>query len=178
MRIDSQLVFIATPLAVLAAAVVTSPLDLLGLGVGITPAQGNVIIGNASTFGEDLGIGDGFTVPKLQVSVGTAFLTGASATLTLQWQFAEDDGTGNPGSYQTFVETPAMTAAQLAANTIIARLDFPPAFPDTFRPRFHRLRLVPSAAFTAGTIAFAGIVPVRDDLSNKQAASNFTVADN
>lgn len=180
MRIDSQLVFIPAALAVLGATVYsTNVIDLLGLGVGVTAAAGNVIKGNATVFGADLGVGDGLLIPKLQVSVGTAFTTGNAATLTVQWQFAEDDGTGNPGSYQVFAQSPAMTAAQLTASTIIARMDYPAAFPENFAPRFTRLALVPLVgAFTAGTIAFAGIVPVRDDAANRYAAGNFTVADN
>lgn len=185
MRIDSTLAFVPTTLSLIAAAGVdvpsTNTIDLLGLGVGITASAGNQIIGTPATvFGTDMGVGDGLLVPKLQCTIGTALTTGTSATLTVEWQFAADDGTGNPSTWQTVVASPAITAAQGTAGAVIARLDFPPAFPENLRPRFTRLNFaIPAGTtFTTGTISFAGIVPVRDDTANKYANKNFTVADN
>lgn len=179
MRIDSQLVFTPTAQSLIAAAGVdvpsTNTIDLLGLGVGVVNTS---IIGNASVFGEDIGIGDGLLVPKVQCTIGTAATTGSAATLNVQFQLAIDDGTGNPGTWVTAVETGELAAASLTAGQIIARFDWPPTALMTQRPRFARLNYaVPAGTtFTAGTIGFAGVVPVRDDATNKNAASNFEVA--
>lgn len=158
---------------ILAATVNTNPYDILGLGVGVTAAQGSVIIGNRTVFGSDTGIGG--VKPLVECCVGTAFTTGAAATLTVNFQGAIDDGTGNPSTYQTFMATPAMTAAQLAAGTFFGRFDWPPAFPENFNPRFLRLQFVPSAAFLTGTVAWAMVTMGRPDLANRYMANNYVV---
>lgn len=146
--------------------------DILGLGVGVTAAAGSVIIGNASVFGSDMGIGG--IKPLVECSVGTAFA--GTGTLTVAFQGAVDDGTGNPGAWQTFMQSPACTIAQLAANTFFARFDFPPEYPDGFNPRFLSLLFTPSGTFTAGTVAFSQVTMGRPDLANKFAAANYRVA--
>lgn len=140
----------------------SSVYDLLGVGVGVAPPA---IIGTASTFGADPGVGA--FQPELVIAIGTACTTGNSATLTVQLQAAADDGTNNPSTWTTIIQSPAMTAAQLVANTVIARYKWPPVFPATLRPRFFRLNfhVATSTHFTAGTIAYATIAPVRDDYS-------------
>lgn len=178
MRIDSQLVFTPSAQSLIAGAGVAIPstnvIDLLGLGVGVLNTS---IIGGSSTavFGEDIGVGDGLLVPKVQCTVGVAATSGNAATLNVQFQLAIDDGTGNPGSWVTAMETGELTVAQLTANAVIARFDWPPTRLMTQRPRFARLNyaVLAATAFTAGTISFAGVVPVRDDVSNKQAMANY-----
>ena len=179
MRLDSQLFFIApgAPLSIVAAAGVDTPsdvIDMFGLGVGV-PITTN-IIGTPAIWGSDFGIG----VRKVQIEcvVGTTITTADSATLNAAMQLAEDDTTGNPGTWQTVVETGELTAAQLPTGTVFARFDWPPVFPVTLRPRFARLLFqVPAGlVFTAGTIAYAIGVASRDDQSNRQAAKNFVVA--
>ena len=110
-----------------------------------------------------------------------AFVTGTSATLNVQFQYAIDTGAaGNylPGSWLTAVETGAISAANLTASTVIARFPWLPAFPFSTRPRFLRLYFViPSGdSFTTGVIASAIPTFVRDDQNNKYAAANYTVA--
>ncbi len=161
-----------------AGTVYSDVVDLAGSGAGTPPGGGTGnIIGNATTFGEDSGIGG--VKPQVLVSVGTAATTGNAATLTVQFQAAPDTAvTYQPGTYVTLVEQPGITAAQLAANAVIARFDFPPAFPANLNPRYLRLAFVTAAstAFTAGTIAAAVVTMVRDDQANKYGASNFRVA--
>lgn len=181
MRTDSSVAFvpIGAPLSLVAAAGSSIPstktVDLLGSGVGTAPAN---IIGNASVFGTDMGVGG--LRPELNISVGTAFATATSATLNVQLQAAPDQGAAGayqPGTWQTIVESGQLTAAQLAAGTVIFRNPFPPAFPANLSPRYMRLLFVTpaGASFTAGTIASALVTEVRDDQANKFAAANYTV---
>ena len=95
------------------ASFASTVLDLLGQGVGTAPQN---IIGNASVFGTDFGIGA--IKEQLLVSVGTAAVTADACTLNCQFQGAEDTGSAGsylPGAWQTFVETGPITAAQLTA---------------------------------------------------------------
>lgn len=186
MRTDALLAFvpIGTALSLVAAAGVDvrAPLiiDLLGLGVGVVApsvANGNPIIGNVATFGSPDAGGVGGIRPELNITTGTAFATGTSATLNVQLQAAADDGTGNPGTWQTLGESGELTAAQLVADRVIARLPWLPPFPENLRPRFLSLNFaIPAGVlFTAGTIASALVTTVRDDWFQRQAAKNFTV---
>ncbi len=180
MMLDSQLILVptASPLTMslaTAGAVATPVIDLLGQGVGTAPFN---IIGNVTLFGTDFGIGK--QQLELIATVGTAFTTGNSATLTMQFQLAADLGTPTyqPDTWHTIIEQPGITAAQLAANAVFGRFDWPPVFPVTLRPRYMRINFVAAAstAFTAGTIGFCGVVLCRDDQANKQAANNYVVA--
>lgn len=183
MRLDATCTFVPLTAPInmaqgTAFTVASSVVDLLGSGVGTAPPN---IIGNASVFGEDIGIGGGFLMPKLICLTGTAFTTANSATLNIALQGAVDQGSGGsyqPGTWITATETGTMTAAQLTAAIAVARFDWPPAFPAGTLPRYLRLNftVAASTAFTAGTIAFAGLTSDRDDQSNKYAAGNFTVA--
>lgn len=180
MRIDSQLVYVPAPLSLVGGAGISIPsnvLDLLSSGVGTPPAN---IIGNVALFGEDLGVGGGFVVPTLFVAMGIAAATANAAALNIALQLAPDTGAAGgylPGAWTTAVETSPIPVANLGAGAVLARLDFAPVQPVTLRPRFHRLLFSPGAGanFTAGTISFAGIVPARDDQSNKYAANNYQV---
>ncbi len=181
MRLDSTLAFVpyGSPLSLVGATGATfgsQIIDLLGSGVGTAPAN---IIGRATVFGEDIGVGGGQPNPMFDVVIGTAFVTASSSTVTIQLQAAADNGspTYAPDTWTTILQSPAYTAAQLTANRVVFRFDFPPVFPDTLRPRFYRLLFVTptSTQFSAGTIKFALPTYVRDDLANKSAASNYTV---
>lgn len=149
--------------------------DILGVGAGVAPPN---IIGNTLTFGSDVGIGQ--EKPQVQVNIGTAATTADAATLNIQFQGAQDTGAAGgylPGTWQTFVETGPLTAAQLTAGKKCARFDFPPAFPDNFNPRYLSLNFQVAAAtvFTGGTIAAAIVTMTRDDLSNLFQVRNFSV---
>lgn len=179
MRLDSTLNFVPylSPLSCVGATGATfasQVIDLLGSGVGTAPAN---IIGNAATFGEDIGVGGG-VAPKLQCTVGTAFVTGGSATLTVQFQASADTAvTFQPAAWTTILQSTTYTAAQLTANQILARFDWPPDFPANLNPRYLRLLFATPTGqqFSAGTISFAGLTYVRDDQANKFATSNFKV---
>lgn len=151
----------------------TNVIDLLGQGVGTAPVN---IIGRPTTFGSDVGIGG--IRPEINVVVGTAFVSGGGGTLNVKLQAAADTAvTYQPGSYSTLGETGPIAVANLTAGTVVARFPFLPAFPANLQPRYLRLLFsVATATITAGTIASALVVMVRDDQGNKYAGNNFAVA--
>lgn len=184
MMTDALLAFVGLNgnLSIVAGAGVSTPspntIDLLGNGVGVAPTS---IWGNPAVFGSPDSMGVGGERPELNITVGTAFVTANAATLNVQLQGAIDTGLAGgylPGTWNTFVESGVIAAANLTANTVIFRCPWLPPFPANLRPRFLRLNFaIPAAVnFTAGTIASALVTYVRDDQFNKYAAKNFTVA--
>lgn len=151
-------------------------LDLLGSGVGTAPQN---IIGQPTLFGMEPGAG--LIKPRIRTITGTAAATANSATLNLQLQYAADLGSGSgyqPGAWTTVVETGALAASVLAANTILPELEFEPAFLTAVpRPRYIRVNgVIPSATnFTAGTITLCTPMIGDDVFSNKQAGRNYSV---
>lgn len=187
MRTDALVTFIPVfaPLSLVAGAGINIPsavIDLLGLGVGQSPALNGQIIGTTynQQFGTDFGIGDDRVL--MDVVIGAGLVTANASTLNLAMQAAPDTGlTGGwlPGVWQTLVETGPLTAAQCVAGTRIARFDWPPSFPETMPPpRFMRLLAqVPAGEnFTAGSIAFALGTSARDDFAQKYAARGYSVS--
>jgi hypothetical protein len=177
---DQGLAFVpaGAPLSLVGGAGVSftsNVIDLMGPGVGVNIQN---YFGNSAAPGQADAMGVGDPVPDISVFVGTALATATAATLTIQYQGAPDDGTGTgtPGTWQTFAQTPAITAAQGAANTQLCRLPFVPPFPFNERPRFLRLNFsIPSGTdFTAGTISSALVTTTRDDYFVAQTPSNFT----
>lgn len=189
MRIDSQLTFV--PLggnqsfagALGAAIPSVNIIDLLGVGVGIAPPN---IIGNASVFGTDVGVGGDKQVIQVNLNAALAIASASGATLNIALQAAPDTGAAGgfvPGAWQTIGETGAMTLAQLQAAAVGAlaqpiRLEWPPNFPANLNPRFVRLLFqVPAATqFDAGQIAAAFITRTRDDYSVKFQPRNYAVS--
>ncbi len=152
----------------------TNVIDILGQGPGTAPRN---IIGNPNSglFGSDIGVGG--IRPELNITVGTAFVSGGGGTVNIKLQAAPDTAvTYLPGSYTTLVETGPLAAAAMPANTVVARFPFLPAVPAGLNPRYLRLLFsVVTATISAGTIASALVTMVRDDQANKFAASNFAV---
>lgn len=163
-------------------AVATNPLDLLGLGVGVAPSPSS-IIGNATLFGTDLGVGG--KRPELNIGVGVAFTGLVTQFLKIALQAAADTGAGGnyqPGAWQDVVSQDNIAIANLFAGAIPFRCPWIPDMPPGLRPRFMRLLFspmtataLPSGSFTAGTIAFALVTTVRDDQANKYASRNYVV---
>jgi hypothetical protein len=186
MRSDALVAFIpiGAPLSLVAGAGITVPsgiIDLLGVGVGLAPPS---IIGNATLFGTDMGVGG--KRPELNISVGTAFVASGSTLLKIALQAAVDTGVGGgyqPGTWTDIVSQDSIAPSNLTAGAIPFRSPWIPDMPPGLRPRFMRLLFspmtttaLPSGSFTAGTIASALITTVRDDQANKYAAKNFTVS--
>lgn len=170
---DALLTFVssANPLSLVSGAgiaIPTQPLDLLGVGAGLAPPN---IIGNATLFGTDHGVGAHML--ELVCRIGTAVTTSNSATLNVQWQFAPDAGTPTyqPGTWSTVVESGPIAVANLTASTRVLAVKFPQMFPFSTRPRFMRLNFVVPAGtnFTAGTISqgFLTDVPTAWSIGNQ-----------
>ena len=171
---NTQFVPLGSPLAV-PTTELSNYIDLLGVGVGQAPPS---IIGTAATFGTDQGLGDGDRL--IQVNVGTAFVTADAATLQIQLLAYPDLGAGGnyqPGASTILGETGTFTAAQLTAGSIHMKFPILPSDPATLRPRYLALNfVVPGGlSFSAGTIAWAGVINGRDDQGQLQQCSNYTV---
>lgn len=177
MRSDALLAFVPLGAALSLVsgnnvAVQSNVIDLLGMGAGQAPTN---IIGNATVFGQDPGIGQ--FRPEIAAAIGTA--VAGSTSINAQLQYAVDSGVGGgyqPGTWNTIAETGAIAIANLTANTVFMRFPFLPAFPAGTIPRFVRLQFTPVGTTTAGTVAFALVTLIRDDQANKFASKNFTVA--
>lgn len=183
MRVDAQLSFvpIGSPLSLVGGAGVAIPstnvIDLLGLGVGVTPASAGQIIGQTATiFGTDPGVGG--RRPELNVTIGTAVTTGNGAVMKIALQGAPDNGSGSPGTWVDIDSQDNITAASLTAGSVPFRTPWIPDFPPNLLPRFLRLLFSPTTGtnFSAGTVASALVTVVRDDQANKFAAKNYKVA--
>jgi len=194
MIIDSLISFvpIGAPLSLVGpanASIASQIVDLLGLGVGINPANASQIWGNTTNFGQADAMGVGNQRPELNVTIGTALAGAAGLTLNAKLQAAADPGAaGNwtpvDANFVNIGGQDGITLARGTANTVIMRLPFLPPFPANLRPRFLRLLISPVSAagadpsgqFTAGTIASAVVVMSRDDQFNKYAAKNYSVS--
>lgn len=167
MLTDARLVFVpdVAPLSIVAAAGVSVPsnvLDLMDVGVGLPPPN---IIGNASVFQTDLGVG--VRHPNIAIAVGVAFTTATGATLNIALQGAPDTGAGGgyqPGTWTTITETGPIPVTSLTAQTALNKMEITPDLAPF--PRFLRLLFqVPAATdFTAGTIAYAKITFFSDNM--------------
>lgn len=170
-------VFSSAPLSLVAAAgadVPTNPIDLMGDGVGTTVQN---IWGNSTLpFSPDArGVGD--PRPLIDILIGTTPVDGTGTpTLTVELQGAPDNGSGSPGTYETYRSTGALATASIPTGTRI-RLEFAPPFPFNDRPRFLRLNFaIPAAvAYSAGTILSAQVVTTRDDNYFVQQPRNYVV---
>lgn len=117
--------------------------------------------GNATTFGEDLGIGDGEAIPRILVLTGTAMTTATSAALNIQFQ-----GSTDSTNWSTYIETGIIPAAQVAtANNPIAKFAWPHRQVNAKLPRYVRLNYDMSSStgtFSTGSLS-AYVVLQRDD---------------
>jgi len=167
--LDSQSTFsLNQALAISSATPSTNIIDLAGTGAGNPPSG---TFGTGAVFGEDVGEGRPLRVFCL---VGTAFAGGTS--LNVSFQGAPDNGSNQPGTYTTFAETGAIPTASLTAGARIGTFDVPRSLPDGALVRFVRLLYTPAGTFTAGSIAFAGIVLDPDEFMGKYYPSGFSVA--
>lgn len=155
MILDSQLI-LSSAQAITVSAPSTGVIDVSGAGYGNAPPN---TFGTATVFGEDIGIGDGVSPPRLFVYTGTAFTAAGAGTLQIQLQASVDSGA--PGytasAWDTILQTDTYALSQLTANKLIAEFTIPPREPNQGFPRYYRLNyVVGTGPMTAGTIAFAG----------------------
>lgn len=135
-----QTLVLSSAQAVTATAQSTNAYDILNGGT-VAVASGayvtNSIIGNATVFGEDLGLGRGVGTPQIEVFSGTG--TPITATsLQIAAQGAPDAGTGNTSglTYVTYQETGAIPIASILASSRLAAFDFPRRQVGSALPRF------------------------------------------
>jgi hypothetical protein len=129
MALQDQNLVLSSNQQITATAQSTSAYDILtgnALPVTGAPYQTNAIIGNAASFGEDLGLGRGVGTPQIEVFSGPG--TPAAATsLTIQAQGAPDALTGNTSglAYVVYQQTGPIPLASILASNRLAAFDFP-----------------------------------------------------
>lgn len=178
---DQNLVF-STAQAVTATAASTNTYDIqqgLMVTTTFTPTP-NQIIGNATYFGEDLGLGRGKGTPAVEIFSGSG--TPAAAT-SLQIQFrgapmnSTAFGTGNVAdlTFVAYIETRAIPLASILASSRLAAFDWPRREVAQAMPRFVNLNyIVAGSNFTGLTLTALvnlGGTSAQDTLG--QYASNF-----
>ena len=120
--------------------------------------------GTASTNIIDLGVArdiGGAVTDQLMLlcQVATAFTSGGSGTLQVQFQTAPDNGSGAPGAWVTLSQSDAVPVASLVQGYKFLQGELPGP-----TQRFLRLNyVVGTAAMTAGTLK-AALVPSLDVL--------------
>lgn len=127
------------------------------LGVGI-PAP------SAGGGARDIGVGDDPAI-KVMVDVLVAFASGTSLQINLQG--APDSGSGNPGSFTTYVSGPVIAEAQLVAGARLLEIDVPRPPAGVVLPRFLQLQYVTVGTHSAGKIR-ANLVDTRIDQPGSQ----------
>ena len=153
MLADQNLV-LSSAQAITATAQSTNAYDILNggtLAVASGAYTSTAIIGNASTFAEDLGLGRGKGTPAIEVFSGTG--TPITATsLQIAAQGAPDAGTGNTSgvTYTTYIETGAIPIASILASTRLAAFDFPRRQVGAALPRFIALDYIVGGSNFAG----------------------------
>jgi len=168
---DNTLILSAAQ-AITVTAASTNIYDVTGAGSGTAPNQ---TFGTATVFGADIGIGDGAAIPTAYFNVGTAFVSGGGATLTIAVQAAPDNGSNAPGTYETITATQAFVAADLIAGAQIVLPIPPTATLGTLKPRFYRFNYtVATSTFSAGTITGSILLNPATGIYSIQYPNNFT----
>lgn len=178
MLADQNLV-LSSAQAITATALSTNAYDILNGGT-LASATGaytsNSIIGNASTFAEDLGLGRGVGTPQIEVFSGSG--TPAAATsLQIALQGAPDAGTGNTSgvTYTTYIETGAIPLASILASNRLAAFDLARVQVKAAYPRFLALDyIVVGSNFTGLTVtAYINLGGTSAQAALGQYASNY-----
>lgn len=182
MQTDSNLIWTGSPTgaaqAITSAAVVSTGIYDLATGLmntGTTFAAAPLTIGNATFFGEDLGVG--WLRLMMHATIGTVFAGGTSLLIGIQGAI-DTIGAGNFSSltFLTYAQTGPLLTAQLTAGAMIPLPDWPRRITPAKLPRFIQLLYTPTGTFTTGTIAFAGMSLERPGFMNgPQYPSGFSV---
>lgn len=145
--------------AVTATAVSTNSIDLLQ-GLALASAGGTYavppsqIIGNATYFGEDLGVGKHMGTPRFVFTSGPG-TPGAATSLVIGIAGAPDNGGGTIAglTFVPYIQTRAIPLASILANTRLASIDFPKREVGVALPRFIQAQYtVAGSNFTGLTI--------------------------
>lgn len=153
---------------------------MIDSNVATTYAASPMTTGNASVFGEDLGIGD--EKLPLAVYLGASFAGGTGTSLNIAIQGAVDASGGTyPANlsgltWTTYAESGTQAKAGLTANAKFPMPDWPHRAIAAAMPRFISLLYIEAGTLSIGTIAFAGFVLQRNDNPVGQYPSGFTVS--
>ena len=159
MALMDQNLVLSSAQAVTATAVSTNTYDmlqgaLLASSGGTYTVPPPYIIGNATYFGEDLGLGRGVGTPQIEVFSGSG--TPAVATsLQIAAQGAPDNGGGTISglTFTIYQQTGAIPLASILASTRLARFDLPNRQVGLALPRFLQLDyIVAGSNFTGLTL--------------------------
>jgi hypothetical protein len=158
MALQDQNLVLSSAQAITATALSTNCYDILTGNPLLTAGAAyttNAIIGNAATFGEDMGLGRGVGTPTIEVFSGTG-APAAATSLQIALQGAPDGGTGNTTglTFVTYIETGAIPLASILSSIRLAAFDLARRVVDkTPLPRFYALDyIVVGAAFTGLTV--------------------------
>lgn len=171
--------------AVTATALSTNALDLLyGSAIasaGAYTSASSMIIGNATKFGMDFGIGNTRGVPRVVGTAIAAFTAGGAATMQVQFQGAQDSLSGTLAGYTwvTYGQTDTMAVALLTVSTRLFSFDWPMRKLAAALPRFVVLNyVVATGPMLTGTITADTTVGGADDALGtlQQYPANFTAA--
>lgn len=183
MMLDQKLQF-SEAQAITATAASTYMYDLLtgeSLTTTFTPTPPSDW-GNATYFGEDLGIGQGPGTPRVVGSTVAAFAPG-TGTVTVQFQGAPENATAHGNGlrsalvWTTYIQTDAVAGSLLTANSEAFSFDWPKRKPGQELPRFVQLNyVVASGPFTGGTINAGVSLGPNDAVGTLgKYSSNYTV---
>jgi hypothetical protein len=179
MALMDQNLVLSSAQAITATAQSTLAYDILNggtLAVASGAYTSNSIIGNASTFGEDLGLGRGVGTPAIEVFSG-AGTPAAATSLQIAAQGAPDAGTGNTSgvTYTTYIETGAIPLASILSSIRLAAFDFPRRQVGQPLPRFIALDyIVVGSNFTGLTVnAYINLGGNSAQTTMGQYASNY-----
>jgi hypothetical protein len=175
---DQNLV-LSSAQAITATAQSTNAYDILN-GLTLLVASGayttNAVIGNATVFGEDLGLGRGVGTPQVEVFSG-AGTPAAATSLDIQLQGAPDAGTGNTSgvTYVAYIGPEAIPLASILASSRLARFDFPQRRVGAALPRFIALNyVVVGSNFTGLTVtSYVNLGGTSAQTTLGQFASNY-----
>lgn len=156
--------------AITTTAASTTLYDVTGAGSGNAPSM---IFGtNTTTYGADIGTGDGAAVPVAYFSIG---VTGTGAgTVTFQVQ-AAPNSSNSPGTYVTVGSSAAFVGTTLIAGDVIVVPIGPYELIGSGEglPRFYRFNYVVSGSATVTVTAGILLNPPLGFVST-QYANNFT----
>lgn len=179
MALMDQNLVLSSAQAITATARSTNAYDLLtGNALAVTGAAytTNAIIGNASVFGEDLGLGRGVGTPSVEVFSG-AGTPGAATSLNISFDGAVDAGTGNTSglTWTTYIQTGAVPLASILASSRLAAFDWPRRQVASALPRFISLNYtVVGANFTGLTVnSYVNLGGTSAQATLGQYASNY-----
>ena len=179
MALMDQNMVLSSAQAITATAHSTNAYDIANggtLAVASGAYTSNFIDGNATVFGEDLGLGRGVGTPAIEVFSGSGTPAGATS-LDIQLQGAVDPGTGNTSgcTYVAYLGTEPIPLASILASNRLAAFDFPRRRVGTAMPRFIALNYVVAGSnFTGLTVtAYINLGGTSAQAALGQYASNY-----